>query len=111
MSGKQLPFLSPLAPPSQPQEPVRRRAGLDCENCHGTIEEGDAAIELVVGKIGRGARSGNLMVVRDMGDFPTPIVLHLECIELYARHEIFDGGDDDLFCSSCAESLREDMNE
>jgi hypothetical protein len=97
----QQPF-NPGAPPIGP-------GAIQCDYCHEEIQPGHPAAELFAGVVGRSPKSGYAMVVEGTSPID-PIVLHFECIELYARHEIFAEAEDMMFCSSCSARIEGDSD-
>jgi hypothetical protein len=98
-----------LAPPVGAPE-------VECDHCGDPIAQGQTAVELFCGVVGRSWKTGHAMIVTDVKAHQElhPVILHLECIELYARFEIFGGygpEDEEIFCASCANRIEEDYEE
>jgi hypothetical protein len=84
--------------------------GMFCEICDKLIEIGEIAIELYVGKVGRGTKSGRLMLVEDE-QYSETVSLHIWCATDYIRQSIWEGGDPEQespnLCDSCGIKLDE----
>ena len=88
---------------------------LDCENCGETIEEGDEAVQLFVGRSGRGKKSGQPTVVESQFVDSPVANLHVWCVAEYATVCIYedqsvnyieaDDEETDIFCAGCGLKL------
>ena len=103
----------PDAPQPQTMQPTELGPSefqLCCDQCTEVFELGEPAIELFYGKVGRGEKSGRLMVVESaLIDYPI-VSLHEWCVAAFAKAFIYDDGveEEPHFCAGCEAKLSGD---
>ena len=99
---------------SQSEIPVSSEQGCFCDECGTLMEFGEEAVELFWGRIGRGQKSGQPMVVdmHDDNDAFIPVKLHLWCVQPFMDKHIYDVQDDPrvsdtppAVCEICSQKL------
>lgn len=85
--------------------------GVFCAECGKLIELGEVAVELFVGEIGRGGKSGQLMVVDYKVSPYTPETVHIWCAQDWIENNIWELGvepnDSPKLCDGCGTKLDE----
>jgi hypothetical protein len=88
---------------------------LKCVQCDQPIEFDEDCTEIVIGKPGRGPKSGRLMVVCDPTIDDPPASLHLLCVVPYWKTYVLpvedaldDYDEEDIFCAKCGVDLSDD---
>lgn len=101
---------SPAAPPPQREE---HPEGIFCDICDKLIEIGEAAVEMYLGQIGRGGKSGRLMVTEYTADPYTPQTVHIWCAQEWISQNVWEDGtpspedDNPRLCDACGNKLDE----
>jgi hypothetical protein len=98
----EVPYVPPEFPYVEPQY-------LKCSYCDEVIEYDEIAISLIIGRVGRGQKSGRPMILDDK-ELTNPIPdLHLDCLPSYAMEENLCEGwdyDEGEICRGCGSGVR-----
>jgi hypothetical protein len=96
----------------QPVAPPLKKTDLECDNCGQPFYEGEPAVELFLGAVGVGEKSGRPMVVDDPTvEHPEIVrtwIVHPQCVVEMTEHAICDWGDDAKLCANCEQKLTGD---
>lgn len=100
----------------QPATPVFRvtpeMTDLECDNCGQPFQIGEPAVELFLGIMGRGEKSGRPMVVDDPNiehpEIARTWTVHPQCVVELTEHAICDWGDDVKLCANCEQKIEDD---
>lgn len=82
--------------------------GVFCEGCGHLIEIGETAIEVFIGDIGRGEKSGRLMVTDHKSDPYEPVTVHIWCAHNWITENIWEGpapNESPQLCDGCGIKL------
>ena len=85
---------------------------LECDNCGQVFQLGEPAVELYLGIVGRGEKSGRPMVVDDPNvehpENTNTWIVHPQCAVECITHHICDWGEDEAICAICEQRIEDD---
>lgn len=98
---------SPFYQPFFPQQQAQVEDPAVCDYCGEILEEGEQALELFDGVIGRGQKSGRLMVTESLvnKDDMNVATLHRECAPTFIYHMLIGDEMPEPLCSVCESKL------
>lgn len=100
------------SPPPEPDKPIIPGV-LICEQCKEPIHHGDVAVEILLGFLMRGKKSGRWMV-EQLNDESTPAIVHDHCCVRFCVEQItgddgeaynFDPYSSEKYCAGCGVKL------
>jgi hypothetical protein len=109
MSNPYNPYGYPTYYVPQPVQQETVVEGTECDNCGGLIEMGQEAVEIFMGVLGRGKKSGQPMVVESLVNKDCPVAkLHPECCVEFINHFVCEMEYEEPLCSVCESKLEGD---
>jgi hypothetical protein len=100
-------------PPQPPDQGPIIQGEPICEQCKEPVKQDDVAVEILLGFLRRGKKSGRWLV-EQFNDEATPVIVHDYCCTMYCMEQItgedldaynFDPYSHEKYCSGCSVKL------